>query len=140
MIRAALRAGALLGAALLAAAPAAAEGPLALEGQGLRDLAAHPMVSLPLRSASQGRSRLVFERLNLPGPPVAIAEGRFAWARGCAPAGCARDGIFLALDSVSERLYLLVVEAGRPVLVVPPFGTSWPAALREGVAPFLPPG
>jgi hypothetical protein len=127
-----------LGAALLAATPAAAESPLALEGQGLRALAAHPLVALPLRSAAQGRSGTVFERLNLPGPPVAVAEGRWVFARGCAPAGCARDGIFLALDSVSERLYLLVVEAGRPVLVVPPFGTSWPAALREGVAPFLP--
>jgi hypothetical protein len=133
-----IRAGFLVVAALLACGPAAAEeSPLALEGRGLRELAAHPLVALPLRSVSQGRSRAVFERLNLPGPPVAVAEGRFVHTRGCAES-CARDGIFLGFDSVTERLYLLLVESGRPVLAVPPFGTAWPAALREGVTPFLP--
>lgn len=137
MSRAALRAGALLGAALLAAVPAAADSPLALEGASLRELAAHPDVALPLRSASQGRSGTVFERLRLPGPPVAIADGRYAWARGCAEAGCRTDALFLAHDSVSGRIFLLVVDAGRPVLLIPP-GTTWPAALRDGVAPLLP--
>lgn len=133
MIRAAICA-----AGLLVVVPATAQPDLlALEGRSLRELAAHPSVALPLRSAAQGRSRTVFERLNLPGPPVALAERRYVHASGCAES-CARDGIFLAYDSVAERLYLLVVGEGRPVLVVPPFGTAWPAALRESVAPFLP--
>jgi hypothetical protein len=125
-----------LAAWLLAAAPALADSPLALEGASLRALAAHPDVALPLRSASQGRSGTVFERLNLPGPSVAIAEGRYAWARGCAEAGCRTDALFLAHDSVTGRLFLLVLDSGRPVLLIPP-GT-WPAALRDGVAPLLP--
>lgn len=125
-----------LAAWLLAAAPALADSPLALDGASLRALAAHPDVALPLRSAAQGRSRTVFERLQLPATPVAIAEGRYAWARGCGAAGCRGDAIFLALDAVSGRLFLLVLDAGRPVLLIPP-GT-WPAALHEGVAPLLP--
>jgi hypothetical protein len=130
--------GAALAAWLLAAAPALADSPLALAGGSLRDLAAHPDVALPLRSAAQGRSGTVFERLRLPGPPIAIAEGRYAWARGCAEAGCRSDSLFLAHDALTGRIFLLVVDAGRPVLLIPP--STWPAALREAVAPLLPGG
>lgn len=124
-------------AGLLAAAPAAGqERPiLDLAGASIRDLAAHGEVAGLFRSAVRGRQAVVAAALRAPAStPVEVSEGRFLGARACAVEGCGRLGIFLGWDAEAARLYLLVVEEGTPVLVVPPPGTRWPAAFAAQVA------
>jgi hypothetical protein len=124
-------------AGLLAAAPAAGqERPiLELAGASIRDLAAHGEVAGLFRSAVRGRQAVVAAALRAPAStPVQVSEGRFLGARACAAEGCGRLGIFLGWDAETARLYLLVVEDGTPVLVVPPAGTRWPAAFATQVA------
>jgi hypothetical protein len=121
----------------VAAAPVVAqERPVtALGGASIRELAAHPEVAGVFRSVVRGRQGVVFAALSSPAAlPVEVTEGRYVHARACAPEGCGRLGLVLGWDAEASRLYLLVVEDGVPVLLVPPGGTRWPAAFAGQVA------
>ncbi len=125
-------------AALLAfAAPglARAEAPevLDLVGQPLVALAAHPAVGPRLRRMAAGRQRAVSEAVRAPGPPLALAG---EWLHASAANAEAR--VLLAFAWRSESVALLLVEADRPSLFVPPRAAAWPAALRGPVAGIAP--
>jgi hypothetical protein len=86
------------------------------------------------RAAVRGRQAVAAAALRGPDTtPVEIAEGRWLVARACAAAGCPRLGMVLGWDAQAARLYLLVVEGGAPVLVVPP-AARWPAPFAPHVA------
>ena len=130
-----------LAAVLALAAPSAAQEPtsaLALAGQPVLALAGHAAVSGVLRQASGGRRRIVAERLRLPGPPMGVAADRFVYGWGCDPRGCREESLFLAFDTMRERIYLLVVEDGAPILFVPPRTAPWPETLAEPLRAFHP--
>ncbi|MDO9708657.1 hypothetical protein [Paracraurococcus lichenis] len=110
-------------------------------------LAAHPAVATPLRGAARGSQQKVYEGLRLPGPPVALQAGRWLTGWGCGdPApqpGCARHGLFIAVDAETERLFLMLLEDGAPVYLAPARTAHWPAELAApfaGFAPDLPHG
>lgn len=106
-----------------------------MAGASIRDLALHGEVAGVFRSAVRGRQAAVAAALRAPvSTPVEVTDGRWLGARACAAEGCSRLGIFLGWDAQTARLYLLVVEEGAPVLVVPPGGTRWPAAFAPQVA------
>ncbi|MFN6954674.1 MAG: hypothetical protein ACK4PG_07755 [Acetobacteraceae bacterium] len=105
-----------------------------MEGASIRELAAHGEVAGVFRSAVRGRQAVVAEALR--GPvftPVEVADGRYLVARACGEAGCNRLGMVLGWDAQAARMYLLVVEDGWPVLLVPP-ASRWPAAFAPHVA------
>lgn len=131
---------AVLGAALLAspAFSAEPETALALAGQPVLALAQHPDVSGGLRAFTGGHQRAAAERVRMPGPGLQVVEERFIYGWGCAPDGCAKDGLFLAYDVVRERTYLLLVEEGQVMVAVPPRRGIWPAALEAPLARFAP--
>ena len=86
------------------------------------------------RSAVRGRQAVVAAALRGPDAmPVQVTEGRWLVARACGEAGCPRLGIVLGWDAQTARMYLLVVEDGAPVLLVPP-SSRWPAAFAPAVA------
>lgn len=133
--------------AVMLALPAGAASPdaasaRALAGGSMVQLAAHPPVSLPLRGAARGRQQRVYDGLRLPGPPVALHAGRWLVGWGCADAGarqgCAGTGLFLAFDTESERLFLMLLDSGAPVYLAPPRTGHWPAALAAPFAGFAP--
>jgi hypothetical protein len=103
-------------------------------------LAAHPAVSGVLRGVARGRQQMVYEGLRLPGPPVALIEGRWLVGWGCgAPqegTGCSGRGLFIAFDAESERLFLLLLEDGEPIYLAPARTARWPAALQAPFAGF----
>ncbi|WPB86820.1 hypothetical protein [Sediminicoccus rosea] len=126
---------ALLGFTLLPLA-ARAEAPEVLElaGQPVLELARHPTVGPRLRSMSAGRQRLVSDTLRGAGPPIAITDGR--WVHGY---GVTSEGrVFLAFDTRTESVVILLLEGGRPSLFIPPRVAPWPAALRPAVQEFAP--
>ncbi len=86
------------------------------------------------RSAVRGRQAIVAEALRgVASVPVEVTEGRWVVARACGESGCPQLGIVLGWDAQMARLYLLVVQDGAPVLLIPP-GTRWPAAFGPHVA------
>jgi hypothetical protein len=86
------------------------------------------------RSAVRGRQGVAAAALRGPdATPVEVTEGRFLVARACGEAGCSRLGMVLGWDAQAARMYLLVVEDGAPVLVVPP-ASRWPAPFAPHVA------
>ncbi len=132
---------------MLPAIPAAALPPdvaaaRAAEGGTLVQLAAQPAVASVLRGAARGRQQAVYEGLRLPGPPVSLRDGRWLVGWGCADAspaaGCAEHGLFLAFDTESERLFLMLLEKGKPVYLAPPRTGHWPAALASPFGEFAP--
>ena len=105
-------------------------------------LAAHPAVSSPLRNAARGKQQTVYEGLRLPGPPVALRDGRWLVGWGCADpapaAGCHDRGLFMAFDSGSERLFLMLLENGVPTYLAPPRTGHWPVGLGPAFLEFAP--
>ncbi|TDG22546.1 hypothetical protein [Paracraurococcus ruber] len=105
-------------------------------------MAAHSAVSLALRNAARGRQQAVYAGLRLPGPPVALVEGRWLAGWGCADAGasqgCTGRGLFLAVDSATERLFLMLLEDGVPVYLAPHRTGHWPRPLAAPFAVFAP--
>ncbi len=125
----------LLALALLPLA-ARAEAPEVLElaGQPVLELARHPTVGPRLRSMSAGRQRLVSDTLRGQGPPLAITDGR--WVHGYGVTEEAR--VFLAFDTHTESVVILLLEGARPSLFIPPRVAPWPVALRPAVQEFAP--
>lgn len=125
----------------LAASPEA-KSARALAGGTMVQLAAHPAVAPTLRGAARGRQQAVYEGLRLPGPPVALHAGRWLVGWGCADEaprqGCAGRGLFIALDSETERLFLMLLDHGAPVYLAPARTGHWPAALAAPFSGFAP--
>jgi hypothetical protein len=120
-------------------AAAARPDPLALAGQPVLALAAHPAVAGTLRQATGGRQGAVARHLRLPGPPLRALGGGTIYGWACDPdAGCGRDGIFLAYDAPGGRIFVLLVEDGAPIAWVPPRAAPWPAALEGPLRAFNP--
>lgn len=129
-----------LGALLLAPLASAAAEPSLLQAEGgtLVQLAAHPLVSLILRSAARGRQQMVYEGLRLPGPPVELVAGRWLVGWGCGGAGCTENGLFMAFDTEREQLYLILLDDGWATALAPPRMAEWPVALAEPFGRFAP--
>ena len=105
-----------------------------LAGASIRELAAHGEVAGIFRSAVRGRQGVVAEALRgVDSTPVEVTDERWLVARACGESGCPQLGIVLGWDAHMARLYLLVVQDGAPVLLIPP-GTRWPAAFAPHVA------
>lgn len=124
----------------LLALPAAAQEPdvASVVGQPVLALAQRPEMTTTLRFSAGGYRSGLAARLRDPGPPVALAEGRYLHAFGCQAEGCRAGGAFLAYDIREERVFLLLAEEGRVRLSVPPNPRDWPAALRPALLPFSP--
>lgn len=124
--------------ALLALLPATAQAQapevLLLAGQPVLELARHPTVGPRLRAMSAGRQRVVSDALRGSGPPLAVTDGR--WVHGHGATGEA--SVFLAFDTQTESVVILLLEAGRPSLFIPPRVAPWPAALQPAVRDFAP--
>ncbi|UPY36032.1 hypothetical protein [Sediminicoccus sp. KRV36] len=120
----------------LAPGAARADAPevLLLAGQPVLELARHPTVGPRLRSMSAGRQRIVSDALRGAGPPMAVTDGH--WVHGYAVIPEAR--VFLAFDTHTESVVILLLEDGRPSLFIPPRVAPWPAALRPAVREFAP--
>lgn len=130
--------------ALCAALAAAAGGATAQEdiravlGQPVLALAQRAELTTGLRFNSGGHRGPLAARLRDPGPPVALAGGRWLFGFGCMAQGCREGGAFLAYDTQDERMFLLLTEAGAVRLSVPPDPRAWPEALRPGLRDFVP--
>jgi len=107
---------------------------LLLAGQPVLELARHPTVGPRLRSMSAGRQRIVSDALRGAGPPLAVTDGH--WVHGYGVTAEAR--VFLAFDTHSESVVILLLEGGRPSLFIPPRVAPWPAALQPAVRDFAP--
>ncbi len=107
---------------------------LLLAGQPVLELARHPTVGPRLRSMSAGRQRIVSDALRGAGPPLAVTDGR--WVHGYGVTHEAR--VFLAFDTHTESVVILLLEDGRPSLFIPPRVAPWPAALLPAVREFAP--
>ncbi|MDB5415213.1 MAG: hypothetical protein JWR10_3548 [Rubritepida sp.] len=123
---------------MLLPATARADAPEVLEiaGRPVVALAAHATVGPRLRTMSAGRQRVVSEALRGPGPALTITDGRWIHGYGCAPEGCGVAKVFLAFDTQTESVVLLLLEGGRPSLFIPPRIAPWPAALEPAVREF----
>ena len=123
-------------ALILAPATARADAPevLLLAGQPVLELARHPTVGPRLRSMSAGRQRVVSDALRGPGPPLAITDDRWVHGYGVIP----EARIFLAFDTRTESVVILLLEEGRPSLFIPPRVAPWPAELLPAVREFAP--
>jgi hypothetical protein len=130
----------LLAPPVRAAAPPPPADPLALAGQPVLALAAHPAVVGTLRQATGGRQGAVARHLRLPGPSLRVIADRtiYGWACDAGAAGCGQDGIFLAYDATAGRIFLALVEGGAPIAWVPPRAAPWPAALEGPLRDFNP--
>ena len=107
-------------------------------GQPVLALAQRAELTTGLRFNSGGHRGALAARLRDPGPPVAMAEGRYLFGHGCRPEGCREGGAFLAYDTQDERMFLLLTEGGSVRLSVPPDPRAWPATLRPGLRGFIP--
>jgi hypothetical protein len=76
---------------------------------------------------------VVSDAVRAPGPPLALAG---EWLHGSAANEEAR--VLLGFAWRSESVALLLLEAERPSLFVPPRVAAWPEALRGPVADFAP--
>lgn len=122
------------------ALPAAAQDPdiLSVVGQPVLALAQRPELTTGMRFTSGGHRGALAARLRDPGPPVTQVAEHFLQGWACRPSGCRDGGVFLAYDRRDERIYLMLTENGAVRLSVPPDPRGWPAALRAGVADFIP--
>jgi hypothetical protein len=126
-------------AALLLAAPAAAQDDIrAVVGQPVLALAQRAELTTGLRFNSGGHRSALAARLRDPGPPVAVAAGRYLFGFGCHRDGCREGGVFLAFDTQDDRMFLLLTDHGSVRLSVPPDPRAWPEALRPGLQAFIP--
>ncbi len=107
-------------------------------GQPVLALAQRAELTTGLRFNSGGHRGALAARLRDPGPPVAIAEGRYLFGFGCRAEGCREGGAFLAFDTQDDRMFLLLTEGGTVRLSVPPDPRAWPEALRPGLRDFVP--
>lgn len=107
-------------------------------GQPLLALAQRHELTTALRFNSGGHRSALAARLRDPGPPVALAEGRYVFGFACMPEGCRTGGAFLAYDMQEERMFLLMTGTGAVRLSVPPDPRAWPEALRPGLREFVP--
>ena len=107
---------------------------LELAGQPVLQLAIHPTVGPRLRTMSAGRQRIVSDALRGPGAALSVTDGH--WIHGFGVTEEAR--IFLAFDTQSESVVILLLEGGRPSLFIPPRYAPWPLALRAAVRDFAP--
>jgi hypothetical protein len=107
---------------------------LELAGRPVLELARHPTVGPRLRSMSAGRQRVVSEALRGAGPGLAVTEARWVHGYGVIP----EARVFLAFDTHTESVVILLLEDGRPSLFIPPRIAPWPAALRPAVRDFAP--
>lgn len=130
MNRRAFLAFALLPCAALADAPEVLE----LAGQPVLELARHPTVGPRLRSMSAGRQRVVSDALRGAGPPIAVTDQRWVHGYGITP----EARVFLAFDTHTESVVILLLEDGRPSLFIPPRVAPWPTALLPAVREFAP--
>ena len=116
------------------AQPDRAPSPLALAGQPVPALASHPNVVVILRSVTRGRQTFVLRHLRATEPaPLRTAEERYIFGWSCEGGDCAEAGLFLGYDTQTERLYLLLIEAGEASLTVPVRRAPWPAPLAAAV-------
>lgn len=116
------------------AARAGAPEVLLLAGQPVLELARHPAVGPRLRAMSAGRQRVVSDALRGAGPPLAVTNGH--WVHGYGVTAEAR--VFLAFDTHTETVVILLLEDGRPSLFIPPRVAPWTAALQAAVREFAP--
>jgi len=107
---------------------------LELAGQPVLKLAQHPTVGPRLRSMSAGRQRVVSDALRGAGPPLAVTDTRWVHGYGVIP----QARVFLAFDTQTESVVILLLQDGRPSLFIPPRIAPWPAALRPAVQEFAP--
>lgn len=116
--------------------PAWADAPEVLElaGRPVLELARHPTVGPRLRSMSAGRQRVVSDALRGQGPPLAVTDGRWVHGFGVIP----EARVFLAFDTRTESVVILLLEDGRPSLFIPPRVAPWPAALLPAIREFAP--
>lgn len=127
-----------LGAVLLGAPAVAQDDIAAVIGQPVLALAQRSELTTGLRFNSGGHRGALAARLRDPGPPVALAEGRYLFGFGCRPEGCREGGAFLAYDPQDGRMFLVLTQAGAVRLSVPPDPRAWPEALRPGLRDFIP--
>ena len=116
------------------AQPDRAPSPLELRGQPVPTLAAHPDVTVLLRSVARGRQTYVLRHLRSPEPGrLSVAEDRYVFGWTCDGGACDEAGLFLGYDTRAERLYLLLLDGGQATLTVPTRRSPWPAAMVEAV-------
>lgn len=123
--------------AIPASAQAAAPEVLELAGQPLVALVAHPTVGPRLRAMSGGRQRVVSDAVRGPGPPLAVT-GSWIHGQACAAQGCGEAKIFLAFDSQTEAVVIMLLENDRSSLFIPPRVAPWPAILAPAIREFSP--
>ena len=114
------------------AQPDRAPSPLLLTGQPVAALAAHPDLSILIRSVARGRQTYVLRHFRA-GGPLRTAEGRYVFGWTCDGGNCAEAGLFLGYDTLTERTYLLLLDEGAASLTVPTRGAPWPAPLAQAV-------
>jgi hypothetical protein len=110
---------------------------LELADRPLVALAAHPTVGPRLRTMTAGRQRVVSDAVRGPGPPLAVT-GSWIHGQACAPGGCGEAKVFLAFDSQTESVVIMLLEHDRPSLFIPPRVAPWPAILAPAIREFSP--
>ncbi|SHI45814.1 hypothetical protein SAMN02745194_00426 [Roseomonas rosea] len=107
---------------------------MALAGQPVAALAAHPDISIGFRSVTRGRQTYILRHLRAEEPgTLRTAEDRYVFGWTCDGGDCAEAGLFLGYDSETERFYLLLLDEGVASLTVPTRGAPWPAPLAQAV-------
>jgi len=122
----------------MAGSAAAQEDIRTVLGQPVLALAQRAELTTGLRFNSGGHRSSLAARLRDPGPPVALADGRYLFGFGCRAQGCREGGAFLAFDTQDDRMFLLLTDHGAVRLSVPPDPRAWPEALRPGLRDFVP--
>lgn len=135
MIRRALLA--LLAVGIIAPAHAATPEVLALEGQPLLELVRNSQVGPRLRTMTGGRQRIVSDAVRGPGTPLAVT-GTWIHGTACPTAGCDEARLFLAFDTQTETVVIMLLEKNRPSLFIPPRVAPWPAVLEPAIRDFSP--
>nr|WP_314074504.1 hypothetical protein [uncultured Roseococcus sp.] len=137
MIRRTLFALLAVGATALTPARAATPELLELAGQPVLELARNPLVGPRLRAMTGGRQRIVSDAVRGPGSPLAIT-GSWIHGMACPTTGCDEARIFLAFDTQTETVVIMLLEKNRPSLFIPPRVAPWPAVLEPAIREFSP--